>query len=89
LAAGLPVVASRIGSIPETVEDGVTGILVEPGDAQGLAQAIVRLAQDRESRERMGAAGRVKVEELYTPARVAKMNLVIYEQAISNFQGRQ
>jgi glycogen(starch) synthase len=89
MACGLPVVASRIGGIPETVEDGVTGILVEPGDVQGLAQAIVWLAQDRELRRRMGAAGRAKVEELYTPSRVAKMNLVVYEQANSNFQERQ
>jgi glycosyltransferase involved in cell wall biosynthesis len=89
MACGLPVVASRIGGISETVEDGVTGILVEPGDVQGLAQAIVWLAQDRELRERMGAAGRAKVEELYAPSRVAKMNLVVYEQASSNFQERQ
>src|SRR5919108_4876320 len=44
MAAGLPVVASRIGGIPETVGDGVSGLLVEPGDVTGLAQAIVRLA---------------------------------------------
>jgi glycogen(starch) synthase len=88
MACGLPVVASRIGGIPETVDDGTTGILVDPGDVDGLARAIVRLARDGELRRRMGAAGRAKVELLYAPRRLAEMNLEIYERAIGNFRGR-
>jgi len=89
MAAGLPVVASRIGGIPETVDDGTTGILVDPGDVDGLARAIIRLARDAALRQRMGGAGRAKVEALYTSRRVAEMNLEVYEQTIGNFQKRR
>jgi glycosyltransferase involved in cell wall biosynthesis/aminoglycoside phosphotransferase (APT) family kinase protein len=61
MAAGAPVIASRLSGIPELVEDGRTGLLVEPGDADGLAAAISRLASDRGLASRMGALGREKV----------------------------
>jgi len=48
---GAPVVATRTGGIPEIVEDGVTGVLAEPGDAQSLALALSRMLEDRELRE--------------------------------------
>lgn len=58
MAAGVPVVASRIGGIPETVKDGVSGILFETGNADELASAVIRLASNPELRLRMGNAGR-------------------------------
>ncbi len=62
MASGVPVVASRISGIPELVEDGVSGLLVPPGDAQALADALARLyRQDPESRRALGMAGREKV----------------------------
>ncbi|MBN1421572.1 MAG: glycosyltransferase [Planctomycetes bacterium] len=61
-AAGKPVVASRIGGIPEIVRDGDDGILVPPGDARALAGAIASLSRDPERARRMGARGRCKVE---------------------------
>jgi glycosyltransferase involved in cell wall biosynthesis len=61
MSAGLPVVATRIGGIPELVEDGSTGYLVPPSDSAALAAALERLAQDRSLRESMGRAGREKV----------------------------
>ena len=64
MAAGLPIVAFRVGGIPEIVEDGVTGILVDPGDVQGLAEAIARVAADPQWRVAAGAAARRRVEEL-------------------------
>ncbi len=65
LAAGVPVVASRTGGIVEVVEDGVTGLLVEPGDTDGLARAIERLLDDRELRDSVIRAGRVKARALF------------------------
>lgn len=62
MASGVPVVASRISGIPELVEDGETGLLVEPRDVEGLASALERLLQDGGLRRRLGAAGREKVE---------------------------
>lgn len=66
MAAGLPVVATRSGALPEVVVDGETGILVERGDTEGLAAAIDRLLADPHLRARMGAAGRERVRGLFT-----------------------
>ena len=57
IAMGVPVVSSRLAGTPEVVIEGVTGLLVEPGDVGGLATAIRRLAEDDDARARMGAAG--------------------------------
>lgn len=61
LACEVPVVSTRISGIPELVEDGVTGLLVPPGDPAALAGALERLAHDPELGRRMGRAGRAKV----------------------------
>jgi glycosyltransferase involved in cell wall biosynthesis len=66
MAAGLPVVATRSGALPEVVVDGETGILVERGDGEGLAAAISKLLADPHLRARMGAAGRRRVRQLFT-----------------------
>ena len=58
MAAGLPVVTSRSGTVVETVVDGKTGYLVEKNNAEELAQALLTLLKDEESREAMGRAGR-------------------------------
>jgi glycosyltransferase involved in cell wall biosynthesis len=58
MAAGRPVVASRIGGIPEVVADGVSGILVAPGNVPELVAAVSTLLDSPEMRERMGSAGR-------------------------------
>ncbi len=57
-ASGLPVIATRIGSIPETVLDGKTGILIEPKNPEALARAMIHLGQNPELRAEMGRAGR-------------------------------
>ena len=61
MAAGLPVVASRLSGIPELVEDGASGLLVPPGDPTALAAALRTLAQDPELRHRLATAGRARV----------------------------
>lgn len=72
MAAGLPIVASRIGGIPETVDDGINGILVQPGDEWQLAHAILRLADDPELRLRMGQAGKQKANQVFHVSQTAK-----------------
>ncbi|GAB3094332.1 glycosyltransferase [Lysobacter terrae] len=62
MATGLPVVSTRISGIPELIEDGVSGSLVEAGDAAGLAEAIETLLHDPDRRESYAQAGRRKVE---------------------------
>lgn len=71
MASGLPVVATRGGGIPEIVEDGVTGLLVEPGDGDGLVRALERLHRDPELRARMGRAGRERARQHFDWERIA------------------
>ncbi len=66
MAAGIPVIASRIGGLPYTVSDGVTGLLCEPGNPADLAQKIARLLDDPPLRKQMGLAGRKRFEQDFT-----------------------
>ena len=72
MAMGRPVVASRVGGIPEAVEDGVTGILVSPAHSRKLAEALVILLEDAKLRQSMGEAGRARVETLFSLERTIK-----------------
>jgi glycosyltransferase involved in cell wall biosynthesis len=71
MAAALPVITTRVGAIPEMVTDGEHGLLVAPGDVEGLRAAIERLLDDAALRARMGAAGRARVEADYDAGRNA------------------
>ena len=77
-AAARPVVASRVGGLAEAVADGETGMLVAPGDAAALAAALGRLAADAALRARLGAAGRARVVDRYSLARMAEGTLACY-----------
>lgn len=72
MACGLPVVGTRIRGVAEVVEDGVSGLLVEPGDAGAMAQAIVTLLGSAERRAAFGAAGLEIVRREYDFERVAE-----------------
>jgi len=80
--AGLPVVASRLGGLPEIVEDGRTGLLVPPDDPQALAAALASLLERPDLRRSLGAAGRRRVEERFRAARQAEQIEDLYEEAI-------
>lgn len=77
-AAGVPVLASRAGGIPEAVADGVTGLLVPPGDGPALTQALARLLADAPLRRRLGAAGASYVAAEFTAPRMAAGNRAVY-----------
>jgi glycosyltransferase involved in cell wall biosynthesis len=70
LAAGRPVVATRVGGVPDVVRDGEDGFLVEPGATDELAERLARLACDPELRRRMGDAGRARVLPRYAVDRL-------------------
>jgi glycosyltransferase involved in cell wall biosynthesis len=76
---GLPVVASRIGGIPEVVEDGVTGLHVPPNDAPALASAIKRLVDDPGLRRRMGAEGQKKIRGQFSAEKMIAQIESLYE----------
>lgn len=88
MAAGKPVIATRVGGVPETVEAGVAGLIVEPDEPSQLAEAIVQLLNDGERRVAMGRAGREKVLREFDPLKVAQRNLEVYERAGQAFRGR-
>lgn len=64
MARGRAVVASRVGGIPELVDEGVTGLLVEPGNPKALAAALVRLLANTEERASMGKAGLQRIQQI-------------------------
>jgi glycosyltransferase involved in cell wall biosynthesis len=80
MAMGRAIVASRVGQIAEVLEDGVDGLLVPTGDAQALAEAILRLAEDEDLRRRLGEAARKKVVERHTWQRNVERVLVALEK---------
>jgi glycosyltransferase involved in cell wall biosynthesis len=66
MAAGIPVVATRVGGNPEVIEDGVSGLLVPPRDSAALAAATARLLEDGDLAARLGDAGMRRVRELFS-----------------------
>jgi len=82
-ACGLPVIASRVGGLPEVVLDGQTGLLVPPGDVDALAAAMSRLLSDPGLRVRMGQAGRQFVLEHYRWADNARLMEQLYTEVLS------
>lgn len=70
MAAGVPVVASSVGSIPELIEDGVTGRLVPPGDSKRLAEVIIAMLADEKAGKAMADRARIKVEQRYSLERM-------------------
>lgn len=87
MACGLPVVAAAAGGTAEAVAPGETGFLLERGDAQATAAAIRPLLLDDELRERMGAAGRRRVLEQFTPNRYAEKVEQAYERVLERRRG--
>jgi len=70
LASGTPVVANRVGGVPDVVSDGVDGFLVEPGDVEGAADRLAELASDPELRARLGESGSREMFERYSVSRL-------------------
>jgi glycosyltransferase involved in cell wall biosynthesis len=78
MAHGCPVVATRVGGIPQLVDDGRTGYLVEPGDPEALRGALLRLLDDAQLRAKMGAAGRERVTAICSWPQVTDQTLDAY-----------
>jgi glycosyltransferase involved in cell wall biosynthesis len=84
--AGLPVVASNVGGIPEVVEHGVTGFLAPSGDAQALAAHLLTLSLDPRLRASMGRAGREKVRRDHDIGRTANEYAGLYRMLLQEWQ---
>ncbi|BAZ98381.1 D-inositol 3-phosphate glycosyltransferase [Methanothermobacter sp. EMTCatA1] len=78
MACGLPVVASKIGGIPDIIKNEETGLLVPPRNPHALAETIVYLLNDKKLRERMSSKGERIIEEEYSWNKVARMTEEVY-----------
>jgi glycosyltransferase involved in cell wall biosynthesis len=82
MAAGLPVVASAVGGIPELVEPGITGFLIPPDNSDRLADSLVTLSTNGELREVMGKAGRERASMVFTPQATAQKICTAYRRLL-------
>jgi len=85
MAASRPVVATRVGGIPEIVDDGETGVLVEaPASPERLAAALEPLVADADLRARMGASGRERYEREFTVETWARRTRALYDRVLES-----
>jgi glycosyltransferase involved in cell wall biosynthesis len=83
MACEVPVVASRVGGIPEVVTDGETGYLREVGDVEGMSEAAARLASDEELRREMGRRARESAVSRYSTDLVIPQYINFYERVLA------
>lgn len=83
MAAGLPVIASSVGGVPELIVDGDTGWLVPPANVDALASRLGELLRDAGRRQTMGEAGRVRVQEQFNQALMTQGFARLYDEILS------
>jgi glycosyltransferase involved in cell wall biosynthesis len=87
MAAGLPVASTKVGGVPEVIDDEVTGLLAPAGDAAKLAAAIVRLATDETLRTKLAANGKKRAENRFSEAEMVQRYDCIYAEMIGEATG--
>jgi glycosyltransferase involved in cell wall biosynthesis len=80
LTLGRAVVATRVGGVPDVVDDGRTGLLVDPGDPVALAKAIERLLDDEALRRQLGNAGRELMAREHSVAAMVERTIALYDR---------
>jgi glycosyltransferase involved in cell wall biosynthesis len=83
-SCGVPVVATRVGGIPEVVKDGDTGLLVEPGDSKAIAGAVIQLLQDDVRRSAMSSAAQVWVEGKFKVQDMVDNTSFVYQSFLTH-----
>jgi len=81
-AQGVPVVASRVGGIPTVIEDGVTGLLVSPGDPPAIAAAVEKLLEDRSLAEAVASRAKKRVAEAFTLDSMTQKTRAVYQSVL-------
>lgn len=82
-AAGVPVVATRVGGVPEVILDGDTGLLVVPGDPHALAAAVLAFIGDPKTASRLSAAARLRAVSAFSPKRMLDDTLAVYADVLA------
>ena len=83
MAAGVPVVATNVGGMPDLVHDGETGLLVPPRDAEAFSRALIEILSDAVRRQRMGAAAREMVSQRFQIGRMIRDTHAVYEDCLT------
>lgn len=89
MASGVPIVGTRVGGVPELVEDGVSGLLVDPGDAPGMSNAVLALLTDPDRARAMGEKGRTRATEDYDINRVIVRIEDVFSDLLKRARGRR
>jgi glycosyltransferase involved in cell wall biosynthesis len=82
MAAGLPVVTTPVGGVPDIFRDGVNGLMTPPGDVPALADALSRLLADADTRQSMGRHNRQQALEQFAVPQYVQRLLEVYYQAV-------
>jgi len=88
MAAGKPVIATRVGAVPRLITSGKTGLLLECGDVAGLASGIIRILRDRKLARQLGKNGQEHVSQYYSAEAMAKSYVAQYQQLLANRRNR-
>ena len=88
MAAGAPVVATRVGGTPEALIDGENGLLIPPGDASAITHAVARLLDDRELGRRLGCAARALIRNRFSVERMVQSTEQLYGRLLARKQRR-
>ena len=84
MACRKPVISTAVDQVPELVQDGVSGILIPPGDVQALCEAIERLATDPALRQRLGEMGRSAIEKRFSLRQAVKQYAAVYHELLGH-----
>ncbi|MCX5669507.1 MAG: lipopolysaccharide heptosyltransferase II [Candidatus Omnitrophica bacterium] len=85
-AAGVPVVATKVGGVIDIIEDGKNGLLVPPADAKSMAEAIMRIFKDTQFARELAQNAYAKVKEKYNVELMVKNTLDVYREVLNNFK---
>lgn len=78
MASRLPIIATNVGSVPETVKDGINGIMVRPRDIENIAEAMKKMIENKPLRERLGNKGREIAETEYCWKEISGKIMAVY-----------
>lgn len=87
MAAGLPIAANRVGGVPEILQEGVTGLMVQARNPEAMAQAMLRILLDEELRKRLGSAARERALADYTPEAYRRRLVEFYQATLQSLGG--
>jgi len=89
MAAGKPVIATRVGAVPQLIDQDETGVLIEPGDVAGLSSAVLQLLDDPERARCLGAKGQARTIEQFSADSMARQYLQLYSEITNSSEQRK